>query len=158
MRRIELFAALLLVLLLLFFTVSATQAASFYVQLGSYRNPQNANMANADALGQVEQVAGPNGLTRVRIVGLDSKSAASGVLENARQSGFSDAYIGQSGPSYKHMPQQAASATSIPAYSGPSDQRINAARAKVSADLHGNIVYLDGKLYLKEGETFRALE
>lgn len=158
MRRKNTFATLLSVLFSLLLASSATSAASFYVQLGSYKNPQNANIASADALGQLEQVAGPNGLTRIRIVGLDSKSAASDVLQNAQQSGFSDAFIGQSGARMNQQAQQSSSSGYIPAYSGPSDKRINAARSKLSPEQYGDIIYLDGKLYLKEGETFRPLE
>lgn len=145
--------------LLFLLLASDAFAASYYVQLGAYRNPQNADFSNANALGQMEQIAGPNGLTRVRIVAIESKSAASEVLQGAKQNGFSDAYIGHSGRAAVHRKQQPTSTTAyIPAYSGPSDQRMNAARAKVSADQHGDIVYLDGKLFLKEGENFRSLE
>lgn len=144
---------------LLLLLASEANAASYYVQLGAYRNPQNANLSNANALGQVEQVAGPNGLTRVRVVGIESKSAASEVLQGAKHNGFSDAYIGQSGQAATYPKQDSATAASyIPAYAGPSDQRMSAARAKVGADQYGDIVYLDGKLFLKEGENFRPLE
>ena len=142
--------------ILLIFT-AAVYAESYYVQLGAYRDPSNANLSSTGSLGQLEQRAGAGGLTRIRIINIESKTAASEVLVQAKEQGFSDAYIGERS-SRGNSNKTASNSMSIPAYSGPSDRRISAARDKVSPEQYGNIVYLDGKLVLKEGNEFRPLE
>lgn len=144
---------LLIALILSAITPVTSIADQLFVQLGAYRDITNANPGAAERLGQVQQEALANGLTRFRIVGLSDTNQAQSVLQAAQRAGYRDAFIGGQGA--KRLPP---SAMEIPAYTGPSDQRINAARAKVPADQHGNIVFLDGKLMLKEGGNFRPLE
>ena len=123
----------------------------FFVQLGAYRNIENARLDQAAALGEAAKERLASGLTRVRIVRLNSRDQALATLTAAKDAGYSDAFVGQYG-------QNKSTTLDIPAYSGPSDERINAARAKVAPDQYQNIVFLDGKLMLKEGENFLPLE
>ena len=128
-------------------------ADQLFVQLGAYRDLTNANRTIAGTLGQVQQRTLANGLTRFRIVGLTDAAHAQSVLMAARDAGYHDAFIGGADAQTIRS-----SSMDIPAYLGPSDQRINAARAKVPPEQHGNIVFLDGKLVLKNGDTFQPLE
>ena len=123
----------------------------FFVQLGAYRNIDNARLTQAATLGDTAKEGLASGLTRVRIVGLNSREQALATLDAAKNLGYSDAFIG-------NLRTGENTGLDIPAYYGPSDTRINAARAKVSPEQHGDIVFLDGKLMLKEGEIFKPLE
>lgn len=135
------------------FMCTPLTAQELYVQLGAYKDVANANLSDAEYLGSIHQEALSSGLTRIRVTGLANRDHARTVLEKARAAGYNDAFIG----GFDTVPASTSS-MEIPAYAGPSDQRINAARAKVPASEHHNIVFLDGKLVLKEGESFRPLE
>lgn len=140
----------------LLFLLPSAQAASYSVQIGAYKDPAAAETTRASDIGEITMHPGRDGLTRIRVGHFESEQDAQLALQRVRSAGYADAYISnERGRAVGHQQQRLPHSLPM-AYS--EDQRLNAAKAKIPADQHGNIVYLDGQLTLKEGNTFRSLE
>ena len=153
---------------IVFMAVLTSQAGATYtIQIGAYADPSHAPLDEAREIGNVTMTPGRDGLTRIRVGDYATEADAQLTLERLRGAGYADAYIHESRgtkstPASVMSAAPAAQATAMAPVRGrgvgASEARLAAARAKVSPDQYMNIVYLDGRLMLKEGDQFTALE
>ncbi len=137
----------------------------YVVQIGAYRDPSGLDLEPARALGEVSSHPGDDGLTRITIGRFQTLNEAKLVMSRAVTAGYTDAFVSAYreargatavSPS-QHMPAPKAARISRRAVHDPN--RIAAARKKVSADRHKDVIYLDGRLVLREPDgSFRPLE
>ena len=138
------------------FALPPAQAANYSVQIGAYKDPAAAETKRASDIGEITMHPGRDGLTRIRVGHFESEQDAQTALQRVRAAGYADAYISdERGRPVGHHEQRLPLSRPT-AYS--EDKRLSAAKAKIPADQHRNIVYLDGRLMLKEGNTFRSLD
>ncbi len=100
---------------------------------------------------QVFTEEGSDGLIRYKVGSFDDIDAAKAALEEVKDLGFSDAYI--TGGSQSSM-TVAMDAGQKPAQTKSAASELGALPESVRRD----VVYLDGELYVKKGESFTPLD
>jgi len=123
-----------------------THSGSYTVQVATYRNVPSNFVESLNQYGKVHAIQAGE-LTRVSIGSFDSRDGATNLLNKLRNEGFDDAFInrlGASTSSHSHSKiEQSSEMTKFHSLS-PSEQ--------------DQAVFLDGKLFLKQGERFIPVE
>ncbi|MEM6639665.1 MAG: SPOR domain-containing protein [Pseudomonadota bacterium] len=121
---------------------NAALADHFNVQIGAYKSPATAAQTVPADAGEVRQIKGDDGLTRLVVGPFHTRADADQARDELRVNGFPGAFV-RSGLSGGKAVQEV-SAT----YSAPQSD------IEADSDAEGELVYLDGKLHRKVGDTF----
>ena len=120
------------------------------IQLGAYKRYLDDNFIHLAQYGSLHTKNTKSGLTRVRIGHYESQSEARKALKQIQASGFRDAFIVTSVTDSADLTADFA----VETYSRPETMPI---WQQLSDDQRRNVVYLDGALYIKEGNDFISL-
>jgi len=120
------------------------------IQLGAYKRYVEDNFIHLEQYGSLYTKNTKRGLTRVRIGHYESQSEARKALKQIQASGFRDAFMVTSVTDSADSTADLAAET----YSRPETMPI---WQQLSDEQRRNVVYLDGVLYIKEGNDFISL-
>lgn len=140
-------------------------ADSFDVQIGAYRNPDNARIDLPANVGELRSILGPSGLTRFVVGPFANRAEAELALARLEAAGFGDAFIrvtqdGSTAASRSALTQTAVSYTKDESVA---DQRSDASSVSqrdldifmsLSEEERRDLVFLDGRLHKKVGDEF----
>ena len=126
--------------------------ADYTVQIGAYAKPELADRAGARNVAEVHFLESTSGLTRIVVGRFRSSAEAQPALDALKAAGYHDAFISR------------VSGDLLSAGDEPLRMRVSPARdsrrdwTHLSKELRAKLVLLDGLPYIKEGDTFTALE
>ena len=136
---------------------------TYTIQLEASKQPDLNRYSTIEQYGVLYTEETNRGLVRVRIGNYDSTSEAKSALGQIKSQGFNDAYITVTSADAGATSQPLADSYSlIPASSAPGDTPIRSPESlpiwhDLSEEQRANVVYLDGVLHIKEGDTFTPL-
>jgi len=122
----------------------------YNIQLGAYQRYVEDNFVRLEQYGSVHTENIERGLTRVRIGHYESPSDARKALRQIQASGFQDAFIVTTVTDSAELTADFAAQTQSRPETMPIWQEL-------SDEQRRNVVYLDGVLYMKEGNDFISL-
>ncbi len=123
---------------------------TYDIQLGAYKQYLEDNFLHLEEYGSLHTKNTKSGLTRVRIGHYESQSEAKQALKQIQANGFRDAFVVTS---VSH-PADLSAELAVENYSRPETMPI---WQQLSNEQRRNVVYLDGVLYMKEGNDFISL-
>lgn len=148
--------------LMISLAVSAVYAApshaeDYTVQIGVFKSSNAAYVATAQSLDTVYKNLNDNGFTVYTVGSFETRSQASALKGQLMDSGYSDAFVRSTEPSTSLTADTTTTntiKTPINASFRPSSLSDEQMLSKLSEVERENVVYLDGTLHLKQGETF----
>lgn len=139
---------------------SAT-AGHFTIQVGAYKDLSREVLDKAESLGAVDTVRSGS-ITKVTVGEYSDRATASAALPAVQSAGFSDAFVRQ----VEHSDGSASASAKTPAHGAHAHgkdthvhlpQAIEKRISELTEEQKSKVVLLDGKLHLKEGNTFTPL-
>lgn len=133
----------------------AASAGNFTVQIGAFRDAPSGFASAASEIGDLRTTRTDGGITRYRIGDFDTLTAAEAARTRLIGAGYRDAYVVQTRRSPGSPRVTAAAAPA------PSPRPASTARdplAGVPASIRSQVVLLDGRYHVKEGDRFIQLE
>ncbi len=143
------------------FVAAPAFSSQYAVQLEASKSPNLNRFESLKVYGQLYTVDANNGYTRTRIGPYENKNKALEVLKEVHAAGFQDAFIA------KQKSEDAISPAAVSKSSNHAgkhnydietfDVRTLKEWKMLSAEQQANLVYLDGKLHVKDGNRFTPL-
>lgn len=147
--------SLILIIGSLLFSLSSF-ASQYAVQLEASKSPDIGRYESLSAYGKLYTIAADNGYTRTRLGPYASKTKALEVLDNVRAAGFTDAFIAKQQSGTKSTANQSVTTKGqfdIETF----DVKTLKEWKMLTPEQQANLVYLDGKLHVKNGNEFTPL-
>ncbi|MGB5326115.1 MAG: SPOR domain-containing protein [Pseudomonadales bacterium] len=124
--------------------------ARYSVQIGAYASPAPGLRESLVAFGSVS-IDNSGELSRYLVGNFSNRGEAELLRDELQREGFADAFVRSIGGGPAAPSHSAHHHRDIPA---AEQSKLDA----LSAEQRSNVVYLDGVLHLKEGDTFRPLQ
>ena len=146
-------------LILLPFVTGQAWASQYAIQLEASRSPQPEQFNSLDVHGNIYTEAANNGYIRTRLGPYGSKSRALEVLNEVHQAGFPNAIIAKHKNNVSTSPSQAITKKSANRQYDIEDFDVKTLKEwkMLTPEQQNNLVYLDGKLHVKNGDSFIPL-
>ena len=140
------------------FVAVPSWANQYAVQLEASKSPDLNRYKDLGVHGNLYTVAADKGYTRTRLGPFENKNKALAVLYKVRASGYSDAFIAK-----HHGDDITSSSADLNTTRRHYDiENFDVKTLKewnmLSAEQQANLVYLDGRLHVKNGDTFTPLQ
>ncbi len=134
------------------FAISPVVNADYAVQIGAYVKPSLLDSTAAEEVAQVHTHESASGVTRILVGRFGSSADARTALAALKAAGYRDAFIIQTSND---------AMADTDSWS-PARRSARAASQRqwshLSADLRAKLVLVDGRPYIKDGDTFTSLE
>lgn len=139
----------------------AAWASQFAVQLEASKSPDLNRYASLSVHGKLYTVNTDNGYTRTRLGPYENKSKALEILEKVRAAGYADAFVARhdNGVSTSSAPAPAKPPAGKVRYGDIENFDVKTLKewSMLTPEQQKNLVYLDGKLHIKDGNNFIPL-
>ncbi len=135
----------------------------FDVQIGAFRNPDPTSLKVPASVGELRAMASSDGLTRFLVGPFASKSEAARARDELRSIGYKGAFIRATEDATGASTPIAAKPGSAPGKDIKNSDVVSPSKSdlellsSLSYEERSNVVYLDGRLHKKVGETFVPL-
>lgn len=137
-------------------------ADEWSVQIGAFRSPRAGFADAAQAVGPVSKSLNSAGITRVQVGRYASEAEAMQAQDELRRLGYAGAYVVKKGVVKRGVANQPSSQARVESATSPraSDPGgdLETQLANVPPALRDRVVIVDGRLFIKEGQTFTPLE
>lgn len=147
-----------LTLLTIALFTSQVYANEYAIQLEASKAPELSRYQQLDTLGQLYTTPTGTGYTRARLGPFSNKEDALDALNKVHAAGYQDAFLAK-----ENRDNETQSLSSNPVSSNPEDiynfdVKTLPVWQKLTTQQRENLVYLDGKLHIKNGDDFTPIE
>lgn len=135
----------------------STWASQYAVQLEASKSPDLNRYEALSVHGKLYTEVADNGYTRTRLGPYENKTKALDVLDKVRTAGYTDAFIAKQ---QKSEPTTAVTSTTAKRQYDIENFDVKTLKEwkMLTDEQQANLVYLDGKLHVKNGNDFIPLE